>query len=51
MNYYSNNYNSPYNYYNHYSYYPNQYRNNMNMQTDLGPTPSAINIEKKNRRK
>lgn len=47
MNYYSNNYNSPYNYYNPYSYYPNQYRNNMNMQTDLGPTPSAINIEKR----
>lgn len=47
MNYYSNNYNSPYNYYNPYSYYPNQYRNNMNIQTDLGPTPSAINIEKR----
>lgn len=47
MNYYSNNYNSPYNYYNPYSYYPNQHRNNMNMQTDLGPTPSAINIEKR----
>lgn len=45
MNYYPNNYNSPYNYYN--AYYPSQYRNNMNTQTDLGPTPSAINIEKR----
>lgn len=46
MNYYSNNYNNPYNYYNSNYHNPNNYRSNT-IPTDLGPTPSTINLTKR----
>lgn len=46
MNYYSNNYNNPYNYYNSNYHNPNNYRSNT-ISTDLGPTPSTINLTKR----